>query len=469
MPIQSPLHEAPQAPKVVTPPPPPAPPAHRSRIWLWLLILVIAAAAAVWYFGPRLTPPKATTKGGRGGRGAGSGLAIPVAVSVAKRGDVPVYLDGLGSVNAFYTVTVHSRVDGQLMKVPVREGDLVHQGQEIAQLDPRPYQVQLEQAEGQLAHDEALQADARLDLNRYKTLLAQDAIPRQQYDTQVATVGQYEGNIKQDQAAVDNAKLNLTYSRVTAPITGRVGLRLVDPGNIVHASDSTGLFVITQLEPIAALFTIPEDNLPPVLQKLRAHAVLRTEAWNRDKTKMVSAGKLLTVDNQIDPTTGTSKLKAVFENRDNALFPNQFINIRLLVDTLHNQVIIPAVAVQRGEQGTFVYVITPPKSGTKTAGGPPPAQAQAAKTAAAGRPAAGGAPPQKGAARGEVSGMAEVRQVVIGITEGDYVSLKSGVNAGEKVVVDGAERLQRGSPVRIRPTTSLPQPLADTGPGGPAS
>ena len=462
-------------------PPTTARPVHRRKRWPWVLALIILAAAGVWYWRSGGTGKGATTAthGGRGGRGGAGGMAVPVAISVAKRGDVPVYQDGLGNVIAFYTVTVHSRVDGQLMDVPIREGDFVSKGQTIAQLDPRPYQVQLEQAEGQMAHDQALLADARLDLDRYKTLLQQDAIPRQQYDTQVATVGQYEGSIKQDQAAIDNAKLNLTYAKVTAPISGRVGLRLVDPGNVVHASDTTGLFVITQLQPIAALFTIPENSLAPIMQKLRAHAVLRTEAWDHDKTKLLSVGKLLTVDNQIDPTTGTSKLKAVFENKDNALFPNQFVNIRLLVDTLHNQVIIPAAAIQRGEQGTLVYVIVPPTARAKTAGqaaaqGQEKTAAQA-NQAAKQTPPSERTPPQPGkpgqAAQqlGRIDGIAQVRTVVIGITEGDYVSIKSGINAGDKVVVDGAERLQDGSPVRIRPATSTPTPPADTGPGGPAS
>src|SRR5581483_4237036 len=227
---------------------------------------------------------------------------------------------------------------------------------------------------------------------------------------------------------IDNAKLQLVYARVTAPITGRVGLRLVDPGNIVHASDATGLFVITQLQPIATLFTIPEDNLPPVLQKLRAGAHLRTEAWNHDKSKMLAVGKLLTVDNQIDPTTATSRLKSVFDNRDSALFPNQFVNVRLLVDTLHGQVIIPSVAIQRGADGTFAYVITPKNT-------------------------------------------AQVRKVNVGITEGNNVSVRSGINAGEKVVIDGAEKLQNGSPVRVRPAGSGPEqpPSSEEGPGSPSA
>lgn len=412
-------------------------PVRRRRWWLWALALALIAGIGVWYAwaGPRarVSPPAqnggaAARGGGRRGAGGRAGMPIPVAVITARRGDMPVYQDGLGNVSAFYTVTVHTRVDGQLMSVPVREGEMVRQGQMIAQVDPRPFQVQLEQAQGQMAHDQALLANAKLDMARYKTLLDEDAIPRQQYDTQVATVAQYEGNIKQDQAAIDNARLQLTYARVTAPITGRVGIRLVDPGNIVHASDSTGLFVITQIQPIAALFTIAEDNLQPVLRRLRAGATLRAEAWNRDKSKQLAVGRVLTVDNQIDPTTGTTRLKAVYDNRDGALFPNQFVNIRLLVDTLHGQVIIPEAAVQRGAEGTFVYVVTPQNK-------------------------------------------AQVRKVNTGITEANNVTVRSGVNAGDRVVIDGAEKLQNGSEVRIRPVGAGPaQPAGDeSGAGGPAS
>jgi multidrug efflux system membrane fusion protein len=289
-----------------------------------------------------------------------------------------------------------------------KEGDYVKEGQPLAQIDPRPFQVQLAQAEGQLAHDEALLTDAKLDLERYRTLLAQDAIPKQQLDTQVATVGQYEGSIKQDQANIDNAKLQLVYAKITAPISGRIGLRLVDPGNIVHASDTTGMLVITQLQPITAIFTIPEDSLPQVLKKLHAGVRLPLQAWNRDRSKELSDGYLLTVDNQIDPTTGTSRLKAVFANKDFQLFPNQFVNIRLLVDTLRNQIVIPTVAIQRGQQGPFVYTVSE-------------------------------------------DGTAHMQAVQTGITEGNNTSIRAGLNGGEQVVIDGFDRLADKAKVRIRP------------------
>ena len=422
--------------RVVEAPPPP-PPKRRSLWWLWVILLILAAAAVVWYTqrgpgsaaskqaasGPDGQPaPSGGSKGGRGGRRNAMPSELPVAAAKARTGSIPVYLDGLGSVTAFYTVTVRSRVDGQLMSVGFKEGDFVKAGQVIAEIDPRPYQVMLEQAEGQMARDQALLADARVDLTRYQTLLQQDAIPKQQLDTQVYLVAQYEGNIKQDQSAIDNAKLQLTYAKITAPISGRVGLRLVDPGNIVHAADTTGMLVITQVEPIAVLFTIPEDNLPQVVRKMRTGAGMPVDAYNRDKSVKLSSGRLDTIDNQIDPQTGTARLKAIFQNRDNMLWPNQFVNARMLVDTLTNQVLIPQVAIQRGQQGTFVYVIKPDNT-------------------------------------------VEVRTIQVGVMEGEDADVLGGLKAGETVVTDGTDRLQAGSKVRIRPAGGG----AGAGSGAPAS
>lgn len=367
---------------------------------------------------PGLIPP--TNQGGRGfgrGRGGFNGDALPVVVAKARSAPVPVYLDGLGNVTAFYTVTVKSRVDGQLMKVNFQEGDFVREGQVLVEIDPRPFQVMLEQAQGTLAHDQALLTNAKVDLQRYETLVAQDAVPRQTLDTQKALVAQYDGNIQQDQANIDNAKLQLVYAKVTAPITGRVGLRLVDPGNIVHASDANGMIVITQLQPISVLFTIPEDNLPDVMKKLQGGTKLTVEAYNRDNSKKLASGTLLTMDNQIDPTTGTSKLKAIFENKDFELFPNQFVNIRLLLDTLQGQTVIPTVAVQNGQQGTFVYVI-------------------------------------------DDHNTAHLRPITLVSSDQTGADVKTGLQIGEQVAVDGADRLSDGARVRIRAAGEIEQQAA---------
>jgi len=293
----------------------------RGLIWLVLLLIIASGAGyAVWRAGQPVVPQRGQG-GGRGG--AGRGIAqgpVPVVVANVARSGIPVYLNGLGNVSAFYTVTIKSRVDGQLMKIDFHEGDLVKEGQVLAEIDPRPYQVQLELAQSTLARDQALLDNAKVDVERYQKLLATDAGPKQQLDTQIALVKQDQAAIMQDTANIDNAKLQLQYANVTAPITGVAGLRLVDPGNIIHASDSTGIVVITQLQPIAVLFTLPEDSLPQVIRRLRADTHLPVDAYNRDNSKKLASEMLLTVDNQIDNTTDTSKLKAVFDNKDNALF-----------------------------------------------------------------------------------------------------------------------------------------------------
>jgi multidrug efflux system membrane fusion protein len=395
-------------------------PKKRGLIWFGFLVIIVGVAGyAVWRAGQPAAPQRG--QGGGGGRGGGRGGNVgplPVVVSNAARSSIPVYLNGLGNVTAFYTVTVKSRVDGQLMKVDFNEGDLVKEGQVIAEIDPRPYQVQLELAQATLAHDQALLDNAKVDAERYKMLLATDAIPKQQLDTQVALVAQYEATIKQDLANIDNAKLQVVYAKVTAPITGIVGLRLVDPGNIVHATDSTGMIVITQLQPISVLFTIPEDSLPQVTQKLRAGAHLSVEAYNRDNSKKLASGTLLTVDNQIDNTTGTSKLKAVFDNKDNALFPQQFVNMRLLVNILTNQLVVPAVAIQNGQQGTFVYVV-------------------------------------------DDRSRVHLKTVQVGITTDTSADILGGISDGDRVIVDGTDRLIEGAPVRVRKAGEVDNPGFD--------
>lgn len=406
-----------------------APPA-KSRWWIWLLVLGVVALG-FWFFHGERSTSEAGGKAGAaaGGRGRHGGFdenfIAPVVVSTAKKGDLPVYLIGLGSVTAFNTVTVRSRVDGQIVKVNFTEGQFVHEGDALIEIDPRPYQVMLEQAEGQLAKDQAQLHDVQVDFERYQLLYGEGVIPKQQVDTQQAQVGQFQGALKADQATIDNAKLQLVYARITAPISGRVGLRLVDMGNIVHAADTTGLLVITQLQPISVIFTLPQDQLQQVLSKLRGGGQLPVEAFDRDDTTKIADGKLATIDNQIDPTTGTYKLKSIFTNANNALFPNQFVNVHMLVDVKKNIVIIPASAIQRGPQGTYVYLV----SGGETA---------------------------------------SIRPVTVAQTTGNDVGVSAGLNSGDVVVIDGADKLQDGSKV-VASTTPTPANAGHESAGQPAA
>jgi multidrug efflux system membrane fusion protein len=372
--------------------------------WLWIIIL-----AALLYGGYRFYQAQlqkraemAAAQEAKAARHLAS-----VVVASAHLGEMPLTLRGLGSVTAFQTVTVKTRVDGQLTNVVFREGQLVHKGDLLAEIDPRTYQVQLAQAEGQLTKDIAQLKDAQANLDRYKELFADQVIARQQLDTQASLVGQFDGTIAADKAQIDQAKLQLTYCKIVAPISGRIGLRQVDSGNMVHANDTTGIAVITQLQPIAALFSIPEDYLPQVLKRLSVNSHLPVIAYDRDGIEKLAVGTLLTVDNQIDPTTGTSKLKAVFDNADNALFPNQFVNIELHLDTKHGVVIVPASAIQRGPIGTFVYVVKDSK--------------------------------------------AYVRPVTTGSLLGNDIAIDKGLTNSEHVVVDGADKLTDGIKVDARP------------------
>ena len=383
------------------------------RAWIWILGVVIILAGTYWYFhsggGRGAVEALGGAPGGHGGRPGENNpdQIVPVVVSTAMRGDLPVFFNGLGTVTAYNTVTIRSRVDGQIVKINFTEGQMVHEGESLVEIDPRPYQVQLEQAEGQLAKDQAQLRDVQVDYDRYQQLFKAGVIPKQQVDTQQAQVGQFMGSIKADQASIDNAKLQITYSHVTAPISGRVGLRLVDIGNIVHATDTTGLLVITQLQPIAVIFSLPQDQLSQVIGKLHGAGPLPVEAYDRDNTTKIATGSLLTIDNQIDTTTGTYKLKAVFNNDKDVLFPNQFVNIHLLVDTKHNVTIVPATAIARGPQGTYVFLTQKDRR-------------------------------------------VKIQPVTVTLNSGNSVAIGKGLRAGDTVVIDGQDKLQDGSRIEAR-------------------
>ena len=399
----------------VTPPTGEGKPKKGGFIWLIAFLIVAGVAGYAFYKAGQPGQIIVTSgggggrggSGGRGGRGAGLG-PVPVVVSKVKLTSVPVYDPALGNVTPYYTDTLKPLVSGQIMSINFEEGDLVKKGQVLFVIDPRPFEVALHQAQGNLARDQAQLADALKDQVRYRDLIKTNAIPQQTLDTQDALVGQLQGTVKTDQANIESANLNITYSNVTAHFDGRCGLRLVDPGNIVTANQ-TGLLIIEQVQPIAVDFTIPQDWLPPVLKKLRAGAKLPVEAWNRDNSVKLETGYLLTLDNLIDPTTGTAKLKAVFKNTTEDLFPSQFVNIQLLVDTLPNQLVVPSVAVQTGQQGTFVYVVND-------------------------------------------NSRVQLRPVTTGIVSDQLgTQILSGLEAGEQVVVDGTDRLQNNTQVRLRP------------------
>jgi len=391
------------------------------RNWIWLLVAALVVAGGAWYaFAPKSGTAQEQT--GKKKRKGGGDARTPVVAERVGTRDINIQLNGLGTVTPLRTVTVRSRVDGELMRVLFTEGQVVKSGQLIAEIDPRPYQVQLTQAEGQMARDKALLENARLDLDRYRTLLKQDSIAEQQVASQESLVRQYEGTVKVDQSQIDNARLQLTYSRVTAPVSGRIGLRQVDPGNIVRSGDANGLAIITQLQPITVIFTIPQDSLPSVMKRLQAGSKMPVEAYDRDQRTKLANGTLITVDNQIDTTTGTVKLKAEFANENASLFPNQFVNIRMVVDTLKDATTVSSAAIQRGAQGLFVYVVNDDMS-------------------------------------------VALRNVQLGPMEGAYAAVESGLKPGERVVVDGTDRLREGAKVELSDREAGKPPAAGDGSG----
>jgi multidrug efflux system membrane fusion protein len=370
-------------------------------------------ACAGWYISQSGTTTQAARQGGR----FGANLPTPVGIATAAKGEIPVVIRGLGTVTPLNTVNVKTQITGQLIKVEFKEGQIVKQGDLLAVVDPRPYDVALQQAIGQQQKDEALLKNAQTDLERYKKLVAQDSIARQQLDTQASLVRQYEAALVIDQAQVDAAKLNVTYTKIVSPLTGRIGLRTVDPGNYVTMGDATSICIIIQIQPISVLFTIPEDTLPAVRKRLKAGASLEVRVLDRAQKTELGIGKLDTHDNVIDTTTGTVKLRAVFDNKDEALFPNQFVNVRLLVDTVKDATVVPVAAIQRGQPGTFVYLV-------------------------------------------RADDTVEIRVVELGVTDGEKVQITAGLQVGDQVVIDGTDRLRDGAKIR-RPGAS---PRGTSGP-----
>ena len=373
----------------------------RSR-WIWLVIVVCIAAAAYKIF----LMQTATQAAARAKAQNDAQRPLPVMAVAARKADMDVNLRGLGTVIPVNTVTVRCQVSGQLLWVHFKEGQIVKQGELLAEIDPRPFEVQLMQAEGQLARDESLLRNAKRDLVRYKLLLSQDSIAEQQVPTQESLVQQYEGAVKTDQGQIANAKLQLTYSRVIAPVSGRIGLRLVDPGNMIQPTDANGMAVVTQLQPVTVVFSVPQDNLPAIMKRLRTGEVLPVYAYSQDGKSMLAKGTLLAVDNQIDTTTGTVKIKAKFDNKNNELFPNQFVNAVMKVDTLSGVTVMAIAAIQRGSIGTFAYVVKEDKS-------------------------------------------VNVRPLQLGPTEGENVAVLNGLASGEFVVVVGGDKLREGTKVEI--------------------
>jgi membrane fusion protein, multidrug efflux system len=408
------VKEAPLYPEAPDKAPPDKKRPRRRLRFGWFVIGLGIVGALVWWIRQAPVPQPS-------GRAASAGAPMPVVAATVEKGDIDIAFDALGTVTPLATVTVVSQISGQLMRVAYQEGQIVKEGDLLAEIDSRPYELALRNAQGQLERDQALLNNAQLDLARYTTLATQNAVPKQTLDTQKSLVEQYQGAVITDQATIDTAKLNITYCHITAPVTGRVGLRLVDQGNYINTSSTTSLVVITQLQPISVIFTMPEDNLPQVLERLKAKATLEASAFDRTFNNRLAVGTLTTLDNQIDTSTGQVKLRAQFPNDDLALFPNQFVNVRLLVDTLHDTTVVPGAAIQRGAPGTFVYIIN------------------------------------------KADNTVSVRPVVLGPGSSDRVSVRSGLSPGDRVVIDGADKLREGAKIVLRgeeggPTSATPAP-----------
>ena len=400
-----------EAPQVRVNPETQSPSTRRSRslsgraIILWFVVIA-GVAGGGWYWWTHRASPAAKGRQTAASQGVAPTPPQSVGSATIDRGDIRVVLNELGTVTPLATVVVKTQLNGPLVEVGFKEGQVVQKGDFLAQIDPRPYQVALEQAQGQLAHDQGLLQQAQTDLKRYQTLGKQDSIAQQQVDDQKYLVAQYTGTVQTDQGAVDSAKLNLTYAHIVAPVTGQVGLRQVDPGNYVQTSDTNGIVVLTQMQPISVIFSVPEDNLPPIIRERAAGNTLKVEAWDRANANLLATGELSTMDNQIDTTTGTLKLRAIFSNPDEILIPNQFVNARLLVSTMKDTVRVPVPAVQRGEPGTFVYVIN-------------------------------------------ADNTVSVRPIKVGPVDGGFQAVLSGLQPGDRVVTDGTDRLRDGASVVV--------------------
>jgi multidrug efflux system membrane fusion protein len=388
---------------------------QRGRFWKILIIALIVLLLVRHCVGSHKKP---------------ASVALPVVLSKAMSSDVPIFYSGLGAVTPVYSVTVLTQINGQLLEVLFKEGQMVKKGDVLAQIDPRPYEAQLVQYQGQLQHDQALLAESQLDLQRYTILWKQDSIARQTFEDQGFLVKQYEGTIKVDQGLIQGIELNLVYCRIVSPIDGRVGLRLVDPGNYVQTSSTTGIAVVDMVNPITVIFTLPEDNIPAIQEQMDGAQPLVAQAWDRGQTKLLATGELLTMDNQINPTTGTVKLRAQFKNDNNALFPSQFVNVKLLVKTLHNATVVPTMAIQNGVKGTFIYVVNAHEDSDNNS--------------------------KKDKDKEEFTVTA--KPVVVGNTNDDNSVITSGVTPGERLVIEGADKLTDGAKVTVTEDKSAPKP-----------